>query len=138
MTRLDFELLPDGWGVLKSALSFQTAITGYSASLPEPRLARLAKNGTLTLQPGFIWDFGSYAIDTPAMVIASAAHDALYLMTDRGLIPWEYRKVADAGFRKLLEDHGTPFARRWWCWVAVRSYSKTLAFWRRKTSKATA
>lgn len=132
MTRIDFELLPDGWGTLGEGLLFETGILGYTAKLPEPHQSELSEVGTLMLHPGFTWDFGSYAIDTPAMVIASSAHDALCLMTDKGLLPWSVRARSDKLFREVLQAHGVGLFRRWWCWAGVRAYSKTIAYWKRK------
>ena len=112
-------------------LEFQTPIKGYDVTLPY-NSCQLYEDGNLWLCAGFVWDFGSYAVDTPAMVIASAAHDAFCLMTDKGLLPWECRAMADRYFRDQLKANGTPFMRRWWCWAGVRTYSKTVAFWSRK------
>ena len=126
--RIDYTL-DNGWGKLNEPLEFDTPIKGYVARMP---YVILQEDGKLILEAGFSWDFGSGpAIDTPAMVIASAAHDAFCVMTDAGVLPWECRKVSDKYFRDLLKSNGTGWARRWWCWLGVRSYSKTFARWNR-------
>jgi hypothetical protein len=116
-------------GTLLSDLVFETPIKGHDVDLGGIRLTEV---GTLTLHAGFNWDFGSGAIDTPEMVKASAAHDAFCLMTDLGHLPWSVRAQSDKYFRELLEQNGVGFCRRWWCWMGVRSYSKTFAYWNRK------
>lgn len=132
MTAINFELIDGGTrGRLLGALQFQTTITGYSINHPEDGYY-LDREGLLTLYVGFTWDFGSCAVDTPAMVIASAAHDAFCVMTDKGLLPWSVRAQSDYFFRELLKQHGVGFSRRWWCWAGVRSYSKTVAYWNRR------
>jgi hypothetical protein len=131
MTQINYELIDGGKrGRLLSALYFTTPIKGHTAYFYD--LAHLEHNGELTIFAGFEWDFASGAIDTPAMVIASAAHDVFCLMTDLGLLPWECRAQSDKYFRDLLKAEGVGFARRWYCWAAVRAYSKTVAYWRRK------
>jgi hypothetical protein len=127
--RISYELTDYGnLGRLLEPLEFITPIQLYSAKIP---FGELEINGRLTLKPGYIWDFGSGpAVDTPAMVIASAAHDAFCLMTDQKLIPWECRAMADKYFRELLKEGGTSFMRRWWCYAGVRSYSTLVARWK--------
>jgi len=121
-------------GLLLSDTDYNTPITGYEGEIELPASkCRLAQNGCLHVFAGFAWDFGSGpAIDTPAVVRASLAHDALCLLTDRGLIPWSCRARADAYYREMLREYGTGFARRWWQWAGVRAYSSTLGNWRRK------
>ncbi|CAB4141150.1 hypothetical protein UFOVP412_46 [uncultured Caudovirales phage] len=126
-TRIDYTL-DNGWGKLNEPLVFDSPIKGFGAKMP---FVVLEESGKLTLETGFAWDFGSGAIDTPSMVIASAAHDAFCVLTDMGVIPWECRKVSDAYFRELLKANGTGWARRWWCWLGVRAYSMTFARWNR-------
>jgi hypothetical protein len=81
----------------------------------------LRPNGDLIVCEGYVWDFGSGpAIDTPEMVAASLAHDALCDLTNSGHLPWHYRRKADTFFRKLLKAYGVPMYRRWYCYAAVR------------------
>jgi hypothetical protein len=132
MAGIHYDLIDGGKrGRLLSGLEFEGPITGQSVNDWSLNLY-LAPDGCLTLYAGFVWDFGSYALDTPAMVIASAAHDAYCVLTDRGLIPWECRAKADKYFRELLKENGVGFARRWWCWTGVRTYSKFWAYWKRQ------
>jgi hypothetical protein len=120
-------------GLLLSDIEFWTPILGHDAEIEATASkCRLAQNGCLHVFAGFTWDFGSGpAIDTPAVVRASLAHDALCLLTDRGLIPWECRAEADKYYRDTLKRYGTGFARRWYHWAGVRAYSKTIAYWSR-------
>lgn len=127
MTGIHYELINEGKrGRLLGALFCETGIEGHAIDLETLYLSR---DGLLSLYAGYVWDFGSYAIDTPAMVIASAFHDAGCVMTDKGLLPWKYRAVFDQIFRDQLKANGTGFFRRWWCWAGVRTYSKTMAYW---------
>lgn len=131
MAGIHYELIDGGKrGRLLSPLDFESGITGHCVN--DPSFAfYLAPDGLLTLYTGFEWDFGSYALDTPAMVLASAAHDAFCVMTDKSLLPWSVRAQSDKYFRDLLAENGVGFIRRWYCWAGVRTYSKTIAYWRR-------
>jgi hypothetical protein len=132
MSAIHYELIDGGKrGRLLSPLGFNTDIIGYDVTLPD-NPCQIYSDGYLLLGAGFVWDFGSYAVDTPGMVFASAAHDALCVMTDRGLLPWKVRGQSDRLFRLLLAESGVPAPRRWWCWAGVRGYSKTVAYWKRK------
>lgn len=108
---------------------FDTGIKGHEARIEyRPDACQLWPFGTLIVYEGFVWDFGSGpAIDTPDMVIASLAHDALCGLTDRGLVPWSVRKQADKYFRYLLKINGCPWIRRWYAYLAVRFYSYNIA-----------
>ena len=98
-----------------------TGITGHIGAIQG---ATLNEDGALYLHEAFQWDFGSWpAIDTPGMVVASLAHDALCRMTDAGEIPWKYRKVSDKFFYKTLKEWNEPRWRAFYCWLAVRAYS---------------
>lgn len=144
-------------GLLLSDVESHTPIYGYEAEIELPASrCRLVKTGTLRTFAGFVWDFGSGpAIDTPAVIRASLDHDALCLLTDKGLIPWKCRAMADKYYRDSLAQYSPQIptlrqvvdskgvalaqagpatfalARRWWQWAGVRVYSKTVAYWRR-------
>ena len=132
MTAIHYDLIDKGKkGRLLSPLLFQTPITGFDVTLPSPP-CQLYEDGSILLGHGFEWDFGSGpAVDTPAMVLASAVHDALCLMTDKGLLPWSVRAQSDQFFRDKLKENGVGFARRWWCYMGVRGYSKLVAYHKR-------
>lgn len=91
----------------------------------------------LMIAPGFRWDLASGAIDTVDMIVPSLIHDALCQMTDQNLISWRHRETADELFLYLMENHGTPWFRRYYCYTAVRLYSKYrgLVRWMSKTKR---
>jgi len=139
MSAIHYETYRDEAGTLCGAMLsekvYQTPITGYAAAIrAHGSICTLDKLGVLALagDGAFRWDFGSYAIDTPPMVIASAEHDAFCRMTDAGLLPWECRAMADKNFRKRLIAEGTPVWRAWIDYLAVRRYSKFVAYWKHK------
>lgn len=121
-------------GRLLERYDFVTPITGHHASLQDVKCnsCLLRSGGLLTVNPGFRWDFASGAIDTPPMVIASLAHDALCRLMAHGKLPWSTRKQADVYFRELLKANGCSFVRRWYAYLAVRGYSLTFAHRDRK------
>jgi hypothetical protein len=130
---IKYELIQRGRkGLLLEDMQYITPICGQDAELfGSTEACRLEPSGRLTVFAGFVWDFGSGpAIDTPSVVRASLAHDALCLLTNRRLIPWRYRAVADAFYRDLLKQYGTSMPRRWWHWAGVRAYSEMVARWR--------
>jgi hypothetical protein len=129
-----YELIRSGkWGRLLKNYTYTTPISGYSISWSDQNFkCVLQANGELTVFSLSVWDFGSGpAINTPAMVYASLAHDAFCHMTDRGLLPWSVRAQADQYFWTCLSDAGATVSR-YWRVPAVMLYSQTLGRWRRK------
>lgn len=135
---LSFDLIRGGKaGRLTAPAEFGTGITGHDAAIQYRRFAgylvacQLTQDGRLYVQADTEWDFGSGpAIDTPAVVIASLAHDMICHLTNARLIPWSCRAQGDAMYRTMLEQNGTGFLRRWWQYAGVRGYSETVARWR--------
>lgn len=122
-----------GAGVLDADFSFNTPIVGEAAVLLSGVF--LLKSGTLILRKGYKWDFGSGAIDTPAMVAASLAHDGFCDLIASGALHPRYQRAADRFFLTLMKRYGVPLPRRWWCYLAVRaygSYKRVRAFLVRK------
>lgn len=125
-------------GVLLETIDIQTSVVGYSADIKtdmrdglvllaldvdisdHPIKAELFKSGTLTLYPGFVWDFGTGAVDTPDVVRASLAHDVLCEMVNKKLLPKKCRKVADKDYYNALRKYGMNPIRAWWQYMAVR------------------
>lgn len=119
-------------GRLLSDYTYKTPIVGFEAEIDTPRLrCRLYKDGTLECYRDTEWDFGSGAIDTPAMVIASLPHDMGCHLTNRRLIPWSCRAQFDAYFRQILTDCGNGLWR-YARWAGVSLYSQFIARWRDK------
>ena len=132
MSGISYKLVDQGKrGMLTESAMFDTGITGHHG---ETDYCTLTVDGRLFIRAGFVWDFGSGAIDTPAMVIASLAHDALCILTNERKVPWSVRAQADRFFREQLKANSPPgvlsFASRWWRWSAVRVYSAGIARWR--------
>lgn len=126
--RIDYGRDSSGLYRLYRGKTFDTGIVGHSAVVTRPYDAcTLDAAGHLHVQEGFLWDLASGAIDTPDMVIASLAHDALCRITNDRLVPWSVRSKADTYFRKLLKELGCSFVRRWYSFLFVRAYSLTLA-----------
>ena len=127
---ISYELLENGNGRLLAPMVFYTPITGYAAV---DAFAYLGADGVLVASEGFEWDFASGpAIDTPAMVRASIAHDIFCNMTNKRLIPWECRAKADKYFRELLKAYKVGPIRRWYSWAGVTAYSQLVARWKDK------
>lgn len=126
---MHYELIDNGKrGRLLSVHAYDTPIIGHNAFIPN---VSLFESGRLVMFGGLEWDFGTGAIDTPAVVEASLVHDAFCWLTGAGLIPWECRAIADRHYREMLASRGTGFARRWAHWLAVRGNSKFIAYWQR-------
>jgi hypothetical protein len=131
---ISYTLLKRDLGRLDREVVFWTGIKGHNGALLDDvkDSCRLFDSGLLHILQGFEWDFGSGpAVDTPVMVRASLAHDALCVLTDRGRVPWSVRRHADRYFRYLLIEYGCPRWLAWARYVAVRSYSMIVAHWRR-------
>ena len=107
-----------GQGELVREAQYATTIQGWTATTPH---IELSPNGHLLLRTGYVWDFGSGpAIDTPDMVYASLAHDALYELMQKKLISKKVRKRIDKFFMHLLEEAGMGWLRRQWVYAGVR------------------
>ena len=121
--------------------TFYTEITGYSARLP---YVYLYPDGLLVLTVGYRWDLGTYAIDDPAMVVASLAHDPLCELVAAGALPYSTRAAADALFRKILRQYSRTWLGKSWAWgrwagvVAYRKVRRPLNWLQSKRSVAPA
>lgn len=112
--------------------TFLDSIKGYSVRFDRDNFrCDLYEDGTLVIYAGSVYDMGSFAVDTPSMIIASAEHDAFCNMTNWRVLPWKVRKQADARFRKRLEEAGGT-EWRWFRWVGVSLYSQLIARWKDK------
>lgn len=129
--RINYELIEGGRrGRLLEDEVFTESITGYSVKFSDPDMrCALHPSGTLVVFSGSVWDFGSWAIDTPAMVIASLEHDAICNMTNARLLPWSARMKGDKNFWKRLGDNGATISRLWRT-PGVMIYSQFVARWR--------
>lgn len=114
----DIEL---GRGVLDADFVFETPVVGEIAALGAGVMLRF--DGSLRLVKGYSWDFGSGAIDTPGMIVASLAHDGFCDLIAAGKLGKRHKRAADKYFLTVMKHYGVPFLRRWWCYLAVRGYS---------------
>lgn len=127
------ELINNGkHGRLLADYAFADSIRGYRVSYRADSFnADLYPDGRLVVYSGSEWDFGTFAIDDPAMVVASLEHDFFCLVTDKGLLSWNVRFKADKQLWKRLGQNGGKISR-WWRTPFVMIYSQTIARWRRK------
>lgn len=122
---MNYQILSPRKGRLMSSETFKhTPIRGYGVAITgDPKnKCHLSPNGNLVVSKGFEWDFASGAVDTPDMVKASLAHDALCVLIDKGKLPAKEQKNADRYFRQVLKESGTSWFRRWYSYAAVRIY----------------
>lgn len=77
---------------------------------------------------GYQWDGTSGpTVDTKNTLRASLVHDALYQLMRMGAIPPSYRPIADRLFRRILEEDGVNYLRRWRFYLAVRIFGAKAA-----------
>jgi len=128
---ISYELIDGGKrGLLTQCHIFADSIMGYSVTYSGFGMyCSLYPDGELIVDKGSVWDFGSFAIDTPAMVIASLEHDALCVMTNARVLPWSVRMKADKNFFARLGENGA-LVSRWWRAPAVIFYSQLFARWK--------
>lgn len=113
-----FNLTDEGNGVLTETYTFNTPFLGHVAAMPK---ALLCADGTMIIEEGFEWDFGSGpAIDTPAMVYGSLGHDVMYELMHAGELSWDMKGDVDIWFRELLKEAGMGWARRTWVYWGVK------------------
>jgi hypothetical protein len=119
-------------GLLLSDITYQTKIYGHRVTFNRDGMrCDLYMDGRLVVYPDTKWDYGTGAIDTPAMVYASLEHDVLCKLTNYRLIPWKYRFIADKGLWSTLGGQGAKVSRLWRT-PFVMAYSQLFARWKDK------
>ena len=133
MTGISYELIKGGCkGLLTQDITYKTSIIGRRVSFDRDSMrCDLHIDGRLVVYSGSEWDFGTFAIDTPAMVYASLEHDAICNMTNARLLPWRYRMEGDKGLWNTLTAQGATVSR-FWRVPAVMAYSQLIARWKDK------
>lgn len=117
-------------GRLLSDITYQTKIIGHRVTFDDNGMrCDLFVDGRLRVYTPSKWDFGTFAIDTPAMVYASLEHDALCNMTNARLLPWKYRFIADKGLWSTLTNEGAKLSR-FWRVPGAMIYSQLFARWK--------
>lgn len=81
------------------------------------------KGGILTVYKDSHWDFATGAFDTEDMRIASLVHDAFCNLHKASLISFKERMRANTLFRKVLEEKGCSWLRRWYSYLAITAYT---------------
>lgn len=83
----------------------------------------LSKSGMLWVKKGYAWDGPSGpTFDTPAFMISSLPHDALYQLMGNGLLDKKFRINADELLKKVSIDHGMQKWRAYYVYLAVRLF----------------
>jgi hypothetical protein len=83
----------------------------------------LSSHGFIVLGSGYSWDGASGpAIDTEDIMGASAIHDALYQLMEKGLLDIKWKKDADRTLFELSVSAGMPWWRAWYVYLAVRLF----------------
>jgi len=133
VTGISYELIKGGkYGKLLADEYYQTAITGHRVSYDRNAMrCDLYPDGMLVVYKDSEWDFGTFAIDTPAMVVASLEHDAFCNMTNSRDLPWSCRLQADKNFWNRLTENGATISRLWRV-PGVMLYSQLVARWKDK------
>jgi hypothetical protein len=84
------------------------------------RYLLLSRSGQLIVKEGYAWDGASWALDTKNFMRGSLEHDAFYQLMREGLLPPEFRILADARLRAVCREDGMSAARAWWVYQGVR------------------
>lgn len=132
MRMLPIERLPNGKMRFFSDYLFENSITGHRVSYDRDNFrCDLYPDGHLAIYEGTVYDMGTGAVDTPAMIVASAEHDAGCRMTDHGYLPWAMRHEFDKQLWRRLSEWGATVSR-FWRVPLVMTYSNLVARWRRE------
>lgn len=115
--------LTDEGGVLESDYYAYTRVRGYRA---QNATVLLTKTGYLLINSGYEWDFGTGAINTPAVIAASLIHDGLTDLIREGELPKSTRKVVDKEYRRFLKLGGMGWWRRNYQYLAIRGYVRLI------------
>lgn len=113
--------------MVRADMLVQTSLRGFSASIDASPGARpwvaLDPSGVLTIREGFSWDGASGpCIDTPTVMQASLAHDALYLLIRQRKLPKSARLEADRTLRTLCLQGGVSTFRANYIYFFVRLF----------------
>lgn len=93
---------------------------GHAIQHEKPRI-RIARNGSLAIFDGYLWDGPSgIARDTLSFMRASLVHDALYHLLRERVLPKKKRKYADRLMRSICLQDGMNIARAAMVYLAVR------------------
>lgn len=94
---------------LAALLLFDTGITGYDI---KTEFIELSPLGLLLIKSGYAWDGASGpTIDDDTNMRPSCVHDALYQLLRMGLLPPEYRELADEILEFTCREDGMPGVR---------------------------
>jgi len=115
--------LCDAGGVLVEDFYFDTEVIGKQA---EGNKVLILKDGRMCFERGFKWDFGTGAVDTPAVILASLVHDGLCNLIEDTKLPAAYRKRADKEYKRVLKMGGMGWLRRQWQYHGIRLYVRLL------------
>ena len=81
----------------------------------------LSNTGQLIIKQDYAWDGpSSPAIDTKNFMRGSLEHDALYQLMREGLLPPEFRVIADERLREVCLEDGMSSIRAWWVYTGLR------------------
>jgi hypothetical protein len=87
-----------------------TAVKGYDI---ETDYCVLSADGWLRIFKGFAWDGASGGIDTKRTIRASLAHDVLYKLMRRGLLPRAEQSNSDLSLKTIMKGDGATAAHEW-------------------------
>lgn len=83
----------------------------------------LTSDGKLVNKAGYLWDGASGpTIDCEASMRASLVHDTLYVMIHKGLLSYDYKKIADKYFHQILLEDGMNRFRAYYYYLAVKFF----------------
>ena len=88
----------------------RTVVLGYDI---ETEYCVLSFDGWLRIQKGFAWDGASGGIDTKRTIRASLAHDVLYKLMRRELLPRSEQGSSDLSLKILMKGDGATAAHEW-------------------------
>lgn len=120
-----YDLYKNG-GILTEDFITTTRIKGRTCTTDE---IHLEPTGELWIREGKEWDFGTGAVDTPAVIMASLVHDILCELIQWGKLPTTLRKKIDKEYLRYLKLGGMPWYRRYWQYYAIRFYVKFVKPW---------
>ena len=117
-----FDLTEDGKkGILVHRYQKQTSLRGVYAVSRDGKIM-LYNNGIIVGAKGYRWDFGSGAVDTPAVLAASLVHDMFCDLIAQERLPSKHRKAVDKIYMELLKEGGMSWIRRQWQYRGIRMY----------------
>ena len=128
-TGMTFAMVDGVWHARFHDLDVALPWIKFDLTLPPPfvigdRFFRLTLDGHIFIREDYAWDGPSRpAIKTKNFMRGSLEHDMLYQAMREGILPPEFRIIADARLKRVVQQDGMWCGRAGWVYGGVREFA---------------